>query len=73
MSRTGTLIYYKIGTFKNCKRINIGSNILLRYKQGNTACHENILLALYNLQVCDALSNVTHLFKQQQKRLCFKT
>ncbi len=34
---------------------------------------KNILLALYNLQVCDALSNVTHLFKQQQKRLYFKT
>ncbi len=28
-------------------------------------------LALYNLQVCDALSNVTQ--QQQQKRLYFKT
>jgi len=28
--------------------------------------------ALYNLQVCDTLINLTHLFKQQQKRLCFK-
>ncbi len=26
-----------------------------------------MLLALYNLEVCDALSNLTHLFKQQQK------
>ncbi len=31
-----TLIYYKIGAFENRTRINIGSNILLRYKQGNT-------------------------------------
>ncbi len=54
-------IYYKIGTFKKLKENQYRLKYITKIQtRKDWTCHENILFALYtyNLQVCDALSNV---------------